>query len=311
MLNVESAVREHATPICSIHDIAESLTSDLFAHFPAAIETVIEFSPDIEKNFKVENLMHASCNFINRTKRPTAEQNSVYEIITEWQLPIRFPSGRLLSLIIKTEECGASTVYDQVSDLQIPRSRSEFVCVHPTFGLHEKIARAAEKLESDRVETWALVLAQTLYHLGDKQSPCKRLQHVNLMMRDVWPVTEANRTKFHQVVDSRQRTYNNETSTTCIVQLERHQYENSQRSLLSSDIQNGRYRAYLALGSNLGNRVQMIESAVREMNDRGLAVLRTSALYETKPMYLENQDSFINGACEVFSTNAAANSHPC
>ncbi|KAK3171256.1 hypothetical protein OEA41_003340 [Lepraria neglecta] len=35
------------------------------------------------------------------------------------------------------------------------------------------------------------------------------------------------------------------------------------------------------------------------MRDRGLKILRTSALYETKAMYLEDQQSFINGACEV------------
>ncbi|CAD6587791.1 MAG: trifunctional dihydropteroate synthetase [Alectoria sarmentosa] len=91
----------------------------------------------------------------------------------------------------------------------------------------------------------------------------------------------------------------NESYTSCNVHLDRHQYEKSQRGLVSSNVQSGRHRAYLALGSNLGNRVEMIESAVREMSNRGLGVLRTSALYETKPMYLENQESFINGACEI------------
>lgn len=302
VLSVESLVREHATPFCSVHDITESLTSDLLAKFPAAIETVIEFQPDIRRNFKIENLLRAACAFskvTQRTKWPSAEQNSIYQINTEWHLPLLPQSGRLVSLTLRTRECNVSTVYDQVSSLQMPSSRSSLEHVHPTFGLHEKIAKAAKQLQTDRAESWALLLAQCLFHFADKQSPCKRLQHVMVTMRDVVPLTEASRTKREQMVDKLRREFNNDSSTFCMVQLGRHQYEQSQRSLLSSDVQNGRHRAYLALGSNIGNRVEIIESAVREMSNRGLTVLRTSALYETKPMYLENQESFINGACEV------------
>lgn len=59
------------------------------------------------------------------------------------------------------------------------------------------------------------------------------------------------------------------------------------------------HRAYIALGSNVGDRISMIELACREMDRRHIKVLRTSALYESSPMYLEDQGLFINGACEV------------
>ena len=59
------------------------------------------------------------------------------------------------------------------------------------------------------------------------------------------------------------------------------------------------HRAYIALGSNVGDRISMIEMACREMDRRNIKVLRTSALYESAPMYLEDQGPFINGACEV------------
>ncbi len=59
------------------------------------------------------------------------------------------------------------------------------------------------------------------------------------------------------------------------------------------------HRAYIALGSNVGDRISMIESACREMDRRGISVIRTSALYETEAMYLPDQQSFINGVCEV------------
>lgn len=57
--------------------------------------------------------------------------------------------------------------------------------------------------------------------------------------------------------------------------------------------------AYIALGSNLGDRVAMIEQACREMDVRGIKVKRTSSLWETEPMYVLDQDRFVNGACEV------------
>lgn len=59
-------------------------------------------------------------------------------------------------------------------------------------------------------------------------------------------------------------------------------------------------RVYVALGSNVGNRMDMIEQAcVALSSDPDITIKRTSCLYETEPMYVENQARFLNGACEV------------
>jgi hypothetical protein len=64
-----------------------------------------------------------------------------------------------------------------------------------------------------------------------------------------------------------------------------------------------KHRAFIALGSNLGDRVAMIETACREMDRSGkIRVLRTSSLWETKAMYVLDQDKFVNGVCEVRTT---------
>ncbi|KAK3319313.1 Dihydropteroate synthase-like protein [Apodospora peruviana] len=60
--------------------------------------------------------------------------------------------------------------------------------------------------------------------------------------------------------------------------------------------------AYIALGSNLGDRIAWIEKACNEMDARGIKVKRTSSLWETEPMYVLDQDRFVNGACEVETT---------
>ncbi|CBX90686.1 similar to folic acid synthesis protein [Plenodomus lingam JN3] len=60
------------------------------------------------------------------------------------------------------------------------------------------------------------------------------------------------------------------------------------------------HRAFIALGSNLGDRVAMIEQACKEMDASGrMRVVRTSSLWETNAMYVVDQDKFVNGACEV------------
>jgi 2-amino-4-hydroxy-6-hydroxymethyldihydropteridine diphosphokinase/dihydropteroate synthase len=59
------------------------------------------------------------------------------------------------------------------------------------------------------------------------------------------------------------------------------------------------HRAFVALGSNVGSRVEMIEKACLEMERADIKVKRTSSLFETAPMYVLDQDPFINGVCEV------------
>ena len=312
-LSVESLVRAHATPTCSIHDLSDSLASDLLARFPAALETIVSFQPNIRKRFRADNLLRATCAFLvlnTRTNGPTAEQNSTCRVTTEWQLPISPRPGTLVSLILRTEERIVRTVHDQILSLEPPSSRSSLNHVHPTFGLHEKIAKLVEQLQSDRAERAGLLLAQCVFHLADQQYPCKRLQNVDVTLREVVPLSGESRTNRAQMEEKLKDKFPRNAFPLCNILLERHQYEQSQRSLLNSDVRKGWHRAYLALGSNIGNRIEMIESAIREMSERGLTVLRTSALYETKPMYLENQETFINGTCEVCSTDAAANSRP-
>ena len=54
-------------------------------------------------------------------------------------------------------------------------------------------------------------------------------------------------------------------------------------------------RAVVAFGSNLGDRVQHIENALASMRAAGLRIIKLSHLYETKPMYYDDQGSFLNG----------------
>ncbi|KAI5293902.1 trifunctional dihydropteroate synthetase [Ascosphaera acerosa] len=57
--------------------------------------------------------------------------------------------------------------------------------------------------------------------------------------------------------------------------------------------------AYIALGSNMGDRLAMLERSLQLMEAQGIHVTRTSSLYETAPMYATDQDPFLNGVCEI------------
>ena len=56
----------------------------------------------------------------------------------------------------------------------------------------------------------------------------------------------------------------------------------------------------------MGDRISMIETACRLMEQRGIHIQRTSSLFETAPMYVTEQGEFVNGVCEVSIYQSAA-----
>ena len=55
---------------------------------------------------------------------------------------------------------------------------------------------------------------------------------------------------------------------------------------------------YLSLGSNIGDREAMLHRALEALNAAGIAVTRTSSLYETEPQDLLHQPWFLNLVAE-------------
>lgn len=58
-------------------------------------------------------------------------------------------------------------------------------------------------------------------------------------------------------------------------------------------------RAYLALGSNLGDRRDQLRAAIVGLGARGAPVVRASSLYESAPMYVLDQPAFLNAVVEA------------
>src|SRR5215213_2551244 len=57
--------------------------------------------------------------------------------------------------------------------------------------------------------------------------------------------------------------------------------------------------AYVGLGSNLGDRAGNLLLAVRGMMSAGLRVRRLSSIYETEPVDVIDQPSFLNMVAEL------------
>jgi 2-amino-4-hydroxy-6-hydroxymethyldihydropteridine diphosphokinase len=58
-------------------------------------------------------------------------------------------------------------------------------------------------------------------------------------------------------------------------------------------------RAYLSLGSNLGNREDALQQAIHRLDAPDLRILRASSVYETEPMDFRNQGWFLNLVVEI------------
>lgn len=60
------------------------------------------------------------------------------------------------------------------------------------------------------------------------------------------------------------------------------------------------HTAYIAIGSNIGNKEENLNSAIELINSSETTkVVKVSKFYETKPVGYLDQDSFLNGALEI------------
>ncbi len=57
---------------------------------------------------------------------------------------------------------------------------------------------------------------------------------------------------------------------------------------------------FLGLGSNIGDKLGFLKFAVEKINDNSLCnVLKSSAVYETRPMGDDNQENYYNAVIEI------------
>ena len=284
---------EYTKPSSSIIDIGDILNASLAAQYPNARYVTSSYSPVLGSGLSVRNLSRAFCTvktYIDNVKYVDIQEgtrsSTEYHVTTIWQLSIHRNSlEKTIEIRIKTTEHFTPSIHDLQSEIIRSRKDPNLGQLHPTFSVHQKVAEHTVPFLKEEEDTAPLRLARLVFVLADEQSPCKRIGRVSIDMK-IDPKRAARPSK-HSV-----QVFGYTT-------IDRVRYEQSQNSKLAEMLPNDSHRVYVALGSNVGDRIGNIESACQRMHDRGIKVARTSALYETKAMYLEDQQSFINGACEV------------
>ncbi|KZF25437.1 Dihydropteroate synthase [Xylona heveae TC161] len=149
-----------------------------------------------------------------------------------------------------------------------------------TTQLPNALATAGKIASCSSVEALASHLADEGFRIGDEYNAGPLLHAVSIRLRRP---NAAIDTKSAAIVVKRFREDHGQPDYKRIAELNRR----------------GLHRAIIALGSNLGDRVGMIEKACEEMRRRGIKVVRTSGLWETEAMYVLDQARFVNGACEI------------
>lgn len=60
-----------------------------------------------------------------------------------------------------------------------------------------------------------------------------------------------------------------------------------------------KHRAFVALGSNLGNKEKNIKQALKLLEEQGIEIVKVSTLIVTEPYGVLDQPGFLNGVCEI------------
>lgn len=61
-------------------------------------------------------------------------------------------------------------------------------------------------------------------------------------------------------------------------------------------------RAYLSLGSNLGDRIEILRQALAKLDQKAGKVVKVSPVYETEPVGFHSRDQFLNICIELHTS---------
>ena len=154
-------------------------------------------------------------------------------------------------------------------------------CPFPTFKLHRMVADFMESKSHESLDVLAFEAAALFFGRSESIIGSSPLRSVAIWFENQWDLPKGS-----------PRPHSN-------YKFDGEWYEQFQRAQRAFTGGKARSTVFIALGSNIGNRVGMIEQACTEMARRGLTVRQTSSLYETEAMYKTDQQPFVNGACEV------------
>ena len=175
-------------------------------------------------------------------------------------------------------------------------SKPTGICEHElVFDLHKEVMQSMGSEEYDDIQDLTQRLVLLTFLFSDNKPRIAPLTFVRFR-------TEIRHTLRKADLQPNPASTLKPGLSTATVEMVRSDYDQAKRFAHKKAQSSQNHSVYVALGSNVGDRLAMIELACNSLQARDIRVVRTSALYETAPMYLEDQPPFLNGACQVGST---------
>lgn len=266
----------------SIFDIGEIVVNKAFTSITKANTMKIAFWANMVRD-RDKNLVTFEVEKDNMPEH-SSEGHCAYRRSSGWSFdttinltPIR------VNVNIQTTEtrtADAEAVGDKASEAPFSQESRFAVSISAAEVVHRALFDRLKEPQTIFSQALTSQLAKLAYQLSDQISQDSRLKAVSI------------KTSRHKIgVDGATETITSELS--------RSKYEAIRQSPAQLLENSNDHVVYVALGSNVGDRIAMLELACRELDRYGIRVVRTSAIYETEPMYLQEQRPFINGVCEV------------
>ena len=295
----------------SLREMGDRITDKIFLTYNSAIAVEVDFL----LSMKNPNQGIALPRFQIRREKPSGENRNFhvkdqdkweYRFITQHYPTITIGAAKqsimltldtreVLPSVYGNERADEVTQDKEVSGYSQPQLPTVY-SVYPMFGVQHDILECTRQRSYVDIQALGLDLANMAFQKADESYARNHLIEITVRGHPTNPTSKAT---IRRSVLERPSKLAHRKHGSFLVRLQRSEYEKFKRVMNKDRQGTDMHRVYVALGSNVGDRLSMIESACLEMSRRGINVIRTSGLYETEPMYLQDQQSFINGACEV------------
>jgi len=304
-------IRAEICPRDSLREMGDRITDRILLTYKSATAVEIDFLLSTE----ISNQRTSLPRFQIWREKPLGENTSLhvrdqgrreYRFMTQQYSTVTIGAAKLSFIFtldtrevlpsIQGNERANEVAHDKkVSGYSQPQLPTVY-SVYPMFGVQRDILECTRQRSYVDMQALGLDLANMAFQKADESYAHNNLTEITIRGH---PSSLTSDTTVRRSVLERSSKFAHLKHKSFYIRLQRSEYKKSKHTVYKDRRGTDVHRAYVALGSNVGDRLSMVESACLEMGRRGINVIRTSGLYETEPMYLQDQQSFINGACEV------------
>lgn len=301
-LEFHHAAGSNSSPTEFLKSIASFIRS---SHLPI-VHIKAKFSPHFPRPPRQPLKDYAASFTLDLPLSAVNSDGSIHLITSKWDTKLPFGSQTLVRITsehvtpaddfryLKRPEAGQLPAVFSISDL-LPHLEK----LHPVFASHYHLFQnyQSNHHQPHKLSGW---LSSTYDKDRDSTSP-DRLEFLKISV-----VSRKTRLTPENLQRSPRR-----DSVSYSYQLKRQHHHEMYPEGVANQATDTKGQILIGMGSNMGDRLHHIESACQMLEDKGINIIKTSAMYETAPMYLTDQAKFLNSVCSVSINFAATEGMPC